>query len=297
MDKDMKDVTFIVPLQIETDDRLRNVILTTAFLLTNFDTNVIIKEVDDEPLFEQLALPILKRMVPDLGGLNYVFEKNSRTDEAFHRTKVLNDMVMMSTTKVVVNYDTDIILPVSSYLEAVEKLKTCDVVYPYRFGAKGERKVNLKTNFEYQPNLDNFENDSELKEYISSGFDEKALEGKYFYYPHQQGEGWAEYGMVQFFNKDAYLSGGLENEGFIAYAPEDVERHHRWKLLGYDIQRVDNYAYHLEHKRTPNSWFNNPHMKHNYDLWEKLKVMSREQLLEYYKNQDYVKERGLCLGV
>ena len=51
MKHDLKNVTFIVPLQIETDDRLRNVILTTAFLLNTFDSHVIIKEVDDEPLF------------------------------------------------------------------------------------------------------------------------------------------------------------------------------------------------------------------------------------------------------
>ena len=60
MKHDLKNVTFIVPLQIETDDRLRNVILTTAFLLNTFDTHVIIKEVDDEPLFEKWALPVLK---------------------------------------------------------------------------------------------------------------------------------------------------------------------------------------------------------------------------------------------
>ena len=96
--------------------------------------------------------------------------------------------------------------------------------------------------------------------------------------------------------KEAYVNGGLENEGFIAYAPEDLERHHRWTTLGYDVQRVDNYAYHFEHKRTPNSWFNNPHMQRNFELWEQLKTLSKDQLLEYYKNQDYVKERGLCLG-
>ena len=103
--------------------------------------------------------------------------------------------------------------------------------------------------------------------------------------------------MCQFFKKEVYIKGGLENEGFIAYAPEDLERYHRWKTLGYDIQRVDNYAYHFEHKRTPNSWFNNPHMKHNFELWDYLKTLSKEQILEYYKNQDYIRERKLCLGI
>ena len=260
MKHDLKDVTFIIPLQIETDDRLRNIILTTSFLLNTFDTNVIIKEVDEEPIFQQWALSAIKRIVSDTSGLNYIFEKHNRNDDAFHRTKVLNDMVLLADTKIVVNYDSDIILPVSSYLEAVEKLKTCDVVYTYRFGERGERKVKLDTQFDNKPAIDTFEQHPEIKAYLESGYDENALEGKYFYYPHQQGEGWAEYGMVQFFNKQVYLDGYLENENFIAYAPEDVERYHRWTLLGYDIQRVDNYAYHFEHKRTPNSWFNNPFM-------------------------------------
>jgi hypothetical protein len=63
-----------------------------------------------------------------------------------------------------------------------------------------------------------------------------------------QGHGWAEYGMVQFFNRQVYIDGYLENEGFIAYAPEDVERHHRWNTFGYNIGRVDNHAYHLNTK-------------------------------------------------
>jgi len=291
MKHDLKNVTFIIPLQIETDDRLRNIILTTSFLLNTFDTNVIIKEVDEEPIFQQWALPVIKRIVGDTSGLNYIFEKHSRNDDAFHRTKVLNDMVLLADTKIVVNYDSDIILPVSSYLEAAEKLKTCDVVYPYRFGERGERKVKLDTQFDNKPAIDTFEQHPEIKTYLESGYDEKALEGKYFYYPHQQGEGWAEYGMVQFFNKQIYLDGYLENENFIAYAPEDVERHHRWTLLGYDIQRVDDYAYHFEHKRTPNSWFNNPFMQKNNQLWEYLRNLSKEEVIEYYENQEYVKEK------
>ena len=291
MKHDLKNVTFIIPLQIETDDRLRNIILTTSFLLNTFDTNVIIKEIDEEPVFRQWALPAIKRIVGDTSGLNYIFEKHSRDDDAFHRTKVLNDMVMLAETEIVVNYDSDIILPVSSYLEAVEKLKTCDVVYPYRFGERGERKVKLDTQFDNKPAIDTFEQHPEIKAYLESGYDENALEGKYFYYPHQQGEGWAEYGMVQFFNKQVYLDGYLENENFIAYAPEDVERYHRWTLLGYDVQRVDNYAYHFEHKRTPNSWFNNPFMQKNNQLWEYLKNLSKEQVIEYYENQEYVKEK------
>ena len=290
---DLKNTTFIIPLRVDTGDSLRNVVLSTAFLLNKFDTNVIIKEVDSERRFEAYCLPIIKR-IADTTNLRHIFEVETRTDDSFHRTKILNDMVMESTTDVVVNYDTDIILPLTSYTSAVAMLeKDYDVVYPYRFGKQGERKVKLNFTVRTQDDMNNFENYPESKKFIaSSNSDSFDIPfDNYFYYPHQQGEGWAEYGMVQFFNRKVYMDGFLENEGFIAYAPEDVERHHRWKTLGYRIGRVDNYAYHLEHERTQNSWFHNPHMQRNNELWEQLKVLDKEQLTEYYKQQDYVKER------
>ena len=290
---DLKNTTFIIPLRVDTGDRLRNVVLSTVFLLNKFDTNVIIKEVDSERRFEAYCLPIIKRLA-DTTNLRHIFEVETRTDDSFHRTKVLNDMVMESTTDVVVNYDTDIILPLTSYSSAVAMLeKDYDVVYPYRFGKQGERKVKLNFTVRSQEDMDNFENYPEAKKFIaSSNSDSFDIPfDNYFYYPHQQGEGWAEYGMVQFFNRKVYMDGFLENEGFIAYAPEDVERHHRWKTLGYNIGRIDNYAYHLEHERTPNSWFNNPHMQRNNELWQYLSTLNKEQLTEYYQQQDYVKER------
>ena len=289
MSIDLKNTTFIIPLRVDTGDRLRNVVLSTAFLLNKFDTNVIIKEVDSERRFEAYCLPIIKRLA-DTTNLNHIFEMETRTDDAFHRTKILNDMVMEATTDVVVNYDTDILLPISSYVEAVDMLKgKWDVVYPYRFGEKGERKVKLDFTIRTPEDMANFENYPEVKKFVSS-YDPDSF-ANYFYYPHQQGEGWAEYGMVQFFNRQVYLDGFLENEGFIAYAPEDVERHHRWTLLEYNIGRVNNYAYHLEHERTQNSWFHNPHMQRNNELWEHLRKLSKEQIIEYYQQQDYVKER------
>ena len=292
MKQNLKNCTFIIPLRIETDDRLRNTILTTAFLLKKFNTNIIIKEVDESSNFTEYAKPVLDRICPDQSGLKYIFEQSS-SDE-FHRTKFLNDMILMSSTKCVVNYDIDIILPIDSYIQSYDQiiLDEYDVVYPYRFGVHGERKVSFKTDFTTFNKLNNFENDAELVNFLD-GFNTDSLDSRYFYAQHAQGEGWAEYGMVQFFNRQVYIDGYLENEGFIAYAPEDVERYHRFNKLEYKIGRIDNHAYHLEHKRTENSWYTNPHMSNNFSLWEKLKNLTKEELIDYYQNQNYIKERGL----
>ena len=87
---DLKEATFIIPIRIESQDRLRNVITTTAFLLENFDTNIIIKEVDSESVFIRDALPVLEDILDiDIDiNINHIFEKSD--EPLFHRQKVLN---------------------------------------------------------------------------------------------------------------------------------------------------------------------------------------------------------------
>ncbi len=286
---DLSNVTFIIPLRIDSDDRLRNIILSTSFLLNVFDCKVIINESDEISKFNAWAKPLIES-IADTKNLTYIFEEND--ENHFHRTRLLNEMILETTTEIVVNYDSDIILPISSYLESKQMLDSGEyqVVYPYKFGEKGERKVFLDTKVEDEDDLNSILKFPLIKKFISN-FDPKVLDESYGYAQNINGVGWAEYGMVQFFNTQVYKDGYLENENFIAYAPEDVERHHRWNMLGYKIYRVDNHAYHLEHKRTPNSWFNNPFMQKNNELWDYLKNLSREELIEYYKNQDYVKEK------
>ncbi len=52
MKTDLSNATFIIPIRIESDDRLRNVVTSIAFLVENFDTNIIVKEVDKESVFQ-----------------------------------------------------------------------------------------------------------------------------------------------------------------------------------------------------------------------------------------------------
>ena len=72
---DLKEATFIIPIRIESTDRLRNVITSTAFLLENFDTNIIIKEVDSKSVFQEYAMPILEEICNVPVDINHQFEK------------------------------------------------------------------------------------------------------------------------------------------------------------------------------------------------------------------------------
>ena len=55
---DLTKTTFIIPLRIETADRMRNIITILIYLTRNFDTKIIVKEVDESSVYEREVLPI-----------------------------------------------------------------------------------------------------------------------------------------------------------------------------------------------------------------------------------------------
>lgn len=266
---DLKDATFIIPIRIESEDRLRNVITTTAFLLENFDTNIIIKEVDSKSVFQESALPILKDILDVDVTINHIFEKSE--ESLFHRQKVLNEMIMEANTEIVVNYDCDVLLPLDSYHEAYQSIlhHTHDVIYPYGHGM-----------YQYQVQATD-----EIVSHFLQTVDFEYLKKNSNLHT-------SDFGWAQFFNRQVYIDGGMENENFKAYAPEDKERFYRFTRLGYNVGRINDYVYHLEHIRGENSWFNNPHMNQNNGEWEKIQKMDKEQLLNYYQQQPYLKKYG-----
>jgi hypothetical protein len=184
-------------------------------------------------------------------------------------------MIIESNTEIVVNYDCDVILPVSSYVDSYNAIldNAYDIVYPYGQGMY-QRRVNAT--------------DEVITDFISNNGDFKVLDDN-------SDQHTSDYGWAQFFNRKVYIEGGMENENFRAYAPEDLERFYRFNTLGYNIGRIDDTVYHLEHSRGENSWFNNPHMESNTMEWQKIKGMIKEQLIEYYSSQEYLKKYDVSI--
>mgnify|MGYP003325198333 CR=1 FL=1 len=275
MKHNLKDTTFIIPIRIESDDRLRNVITVCCFLLENFDTKVIIKEVDDKSVFQKEALPQISEYVEDaIENLTHVFEKSDPDDPVFYRMRYLNEMLHMCDTPVVANYDCDVLMPIQTYLEAQKHLTegVFDVIYPYGLGP-WQKKI--------------YANDKMVSDFLSNDCEFSYLEKKYEVDN-------AESGHVQFFKRSYYIEGGMENENFRGSAPEDKERIHRFTTLGYNVGRIENWIYHLEHSRGNNSWpisyHGNPHMQDNIALWNFLASLNPDELRQYYKEQKYLKK-------
>jgi len=269
---DLSNATFIIPLRIESEDRMRNIITLLCFLFGNFDTNVIVKEVDSQPVFEENVLPQVKEFIGRDINLVHVFEKSD--DPVFYRMHILNEMLAMSKTDVVINYDCDVLLPIQTYVNAYESILngTCDVVYPYGNGTY-QKQVHV--------------NDEVVSDFLNTDFDFSILENK-------SQISTSDFGWVQFFKRSVYIEGGMENENFRGSSPEDKERFFRFTTLGYNVGRIDNWIYHLEHSRGQNSWpvsvRGNPYMTQNFEVWNHLQTLNKQKLKEYYSNQEYLKK-------
>lgn len=257
----LNDTTFIIPIRLESQDRARNLDLSLRYITRHFDTNIII----GSDVFDSKVLNIIeniKKETKTTSPITYVCLK-TKNSNAFHRTYLLNSMLAMCKTKITVNYDCDVVLPVESYQKASKMIleEDFDLVYPFGNTQNSQKRVTLP-------------NEKLAKEFIDTDFSLEFLEHLSFDWP-------AAYGFCQFFKTKSYKNGGGESEAFVAYGPEDVERFERWTKLGYKVGRIDDLVFHFEHSRTPDSSPANIFMKKNESLLEEVRSLNPQEFLSY----------------
>jgi hypothetical protein len=179
-------------------------------------------------------------------------------------------MLNEAVTPVIVNHDVDILLKPETYVTAQNLIleDKLDVVYPYEFG---DNLVLIEKSLDRDGFLKTLDLDQ-----IDSIHTGKHISHR---------------GHCIFFNREVYWEGGAENENFISWGPEDQERANRFKKLDYRVDWLPGaYVYHFEHHRSIDSSSNHSHGHHNSELWNTLATMSKEELLHYYRNQEYLKQ-------
>lgn len=253
----MKELTFIIPVRIESEDRLKNLEITLSYLNHHFDTNIFIYESDK-----------IQKADFSKKYKNVTYFFNQDNDDFFHRTLFLNRMLNEVKTPIVVNYDADVILPAKTYIECYNLLlnNRHDLIYPYGHGSY-QKKVNYNG-----------------RDIINKTHDVIGLA------QNDYEESMSICGHCQFFKTDIYKKGGMENENFISYGPEDSERMFRFSKMGYRVFWYTDYVYHLEHTRSQNSDNTNPHFQHNSDLYAQIRSFSLGDLLTYYNSMSYLKK-------
>lgn len=252
----LEEVTFIIPVYIESSDRLTNFKTVYRYLKETLKTNIIIYEWNTKPVVNELIGE----------DVTYIFEKNDGV--CFHRTRCLNYMLNIVKTPVTVNYDVDIILEPDTYILCRDAIMfDHDMIYPYEYGYF-QNRVSYS-------GRDKLLNGYSLTDLIDADYISKNVES------------WS--GHCQFLNTNFYKKYGWENENFISYGCEDFERFYRFSKFANKVGHLKgNYVYHLEHTRGDNSLMSNPYYDNNVKLWETLNKMSKDQLTEYYKSVNYI---------
>jgi hypothetical protein len=225
MKQDLKDITFLILVRIDTIERMENLLATTEFLLSHFDTTINVLEVSSYN--NGILKKLLNRKV------NFRFVKDD--DPIFYRTKYLNNMLRSAKTPYVSVWDADVLATVEQITETMNILRTmrADFVYPYRKKLMDTTSILRKLYMEHKKITFLSENIDKMKE---------------MYPP-------VSVGGAFFCKLESYINIGLENEDFYGWGVEDGDRFLRWKNSAYKIERTDGVLFHLSHPRGINSLF------------------------------------------
>ncbi|QEM11387.1 galactosyltransferase-related protein [Mucilaginibacter rubeus] len=218
---DLHDVSFLIPVRIDSDDRLENVYAVTRYLAINLKSNIILTEIDQTSKIDVTKLP---------PQVKYFFIEDD-SPQLYH-TKYNNLMILNADTPYIALYDADIILPVAQIIEAVRILRENEfsAVFPYDGNFVNVDSL-LKAMFIKLLDTNLFEENQQKLNFIAR----------------------RSYGGCIFLNKLDYQEAGIDNELIDSWGPEDIERVKRLTILGYRVKRISGNLYHLSHSRGINS--------------------------------------------
>ncbi|MEE4286198.1 MAG: galactosyltransferase-related protein [Mariniphaga sp.] len=247
----MKDeLAFVIPIRLDSIDRIENIISVVSFLFQNGFQNIRLME------GSSFCNGILEKLFGQ--EIHYTFIEDH--DPVFHRTRYINRMVTEATTPYVAVWDTDVVIAPEQVRQAIKLLISgqADFVIPYEKQALDTTPIIRKLFMENGNIKTLVQNRKKMKE---------------MYAPNPLGGAF----MV---NREAYIKAGMENEDFYGWGMEDGERFYRWQSRGYKIKRVPGPLYHLTHGRGINSMFHNP----DQGLWKRKETLKAKRLAGYGQN-------------
>jgi hypothetical protein len=120
---DLKDVTFLIPLRLDSIERIENLQLVVHFLTRHFDTHIHIVEA------AKFNNEILRKILPEEVQIKFMED----FDPVFHRTYYINIMAQGAFTPYCAIWDADVITDCAQLHESVQILRAghADFVYPY----------------------------------------------------------------------------------------------------------------------------------------------------------------------
>jgi len=227
----LSDVSFVIPVRIDSQERSRNLDLVIDFIMRHFDSQVMVLEADKE-----------RRYFPKNNGKQLQYHFVEDHSQVFYHTKYSNCLYRMVDTPIMALMDTDFIAHPSQIIETAEQVRQGKTVMglPYDGYAYLTMEKLVET---YQQTQD-------LKVFEDAKSGLRTMYGK------------LSVGGSFLADTAKYLQAGGENEYFTDWGPEDIERVKRIEILYHPVPvyRAAGCYYHLWHPRH-NSGYRNQQTK------------------------------------
>jgi hypothetical protein len=248
----LKDVSFLILLRIDSEDRLKNLNYILTYISHWFDSNIYLLEADQHK-------KVNEKLLPENVYYEYVKDDNPR----LYRALYINKLIQKSKTPIISIYDVDVILPVEQILKSVIEIRenNYQVVSPYDGTFLNVDKVSKMI----------------FSKIMDSTF---LIQNRGKYLP----SGKRSFGGSIFLNKQTYIEAGMENLNITGWGPDDIERVKRLEILGYKILRISGSLYHLAHVRGENSGYRNENeMLDLMDQYLRICFMTKRELINEIK--------------
>lgn len=255
----LKDVLFIIPIKIDSNDRLENTYLQLEYLTHHLDTNIVVGEEESKD-----GKYWLEDYRDDIDYLKFPADISM-----FYKAKILNKAYKSYTHPIVVICDVDVLCRISSYIKAADMIRSGEyqIVCPFD-GRTASVERDIIPLIKQRLDI------SVLDKYDLKTNDPKVS---------------LACGAIIFIDREFYINCGMENENFVSYAPDDQERIHRVCKLGGKFGRdEDSEVFHLQHVRYEDSKAGHEYWKQDVDEWHKVRDMTKGELLEYIDTWNWV---------
>ncbi|MDE6336489.1 MAG: glycosyltransferase [Muribaculaceae bacterium] len=223
---DLSNLSILIPVRLDSLDRLENLMCVVDSIMSYCDTNVFILHADSgrRKYLEKLINP----------KCEYIFTAD--VDPVFHRTFYINQLFEKTNTEVIAIWDADVIISPSQLQQALRKISEghYDVCFPYDGTFLNVDNILKQLFYELSYDIDFLlRNTAKMTALYKN----------------------VQNGGALLISRNAFINSGMEDESFYGWGPEDWNRVEKWKILGYRIGRVGGPLFHLHHSRDINGNF------------------------------------------
>ena len=238
----LAELTCVIPFMDDGRQRRRNLSAVVGYLAEQ-GCGIVVAESG----VRQCAPEFVR---PDTQKCSFHFHRDG--EPLFHRTRTINRAVHLVRTSLIALWDADIVIPYIQLARSALRLleRECDYAFPFDgrcvdfaghasagYLSNPMRQVAFATHL---PQVDEDKIGG-----ITVLMDGGKLLGRTVTK--------TCVGGAVLFRRDVFMQGGMENEAFVSYGPEDKERDTRFRQLGFVSYRAEGLLYHLTHPRGINS--------------------------------------------